>query len=126
LKFKIVEEIKPENYGIEKYKFRSDGTLDVFQNVDLENKNLEELPFKFGKIDGDFDCSWNKLTSLEGAPKIVNGNFFCQYNKLTSLEGLNLDGIVGKIYIYGNPNLKLTEKEELWMTLNPGRLILEI
>jgi hypothetical protein len=37
-------------------------------------------------VDGDFYCSDNKLTSLEGAPSSVGGNFFCSDNKLTSLE----------------------------------------
>ena len=188
MKFKIVEEVKnPEDYGIKNYKFRPDGTLDVFQNVNLSYKNLTKLPFKFGEIDGDFGCSFNKLKSLEGAPKIINGSFYCSNNKLTSLkgapeiiygsfwceinnlkslqdctkiingdfhcnnnnlkslkyapkivngdffcgfnqlkslEGLNLDNISGEIYVNSNPNLKLTEKEQLWMTLNPGRLIL--
>jgi hypothetical protein len=32
-------------------------------------------------------CSYNQLTSLEGAPKVVNGNFYCDSNKLTSLKG---------------------------------------
>ena len=39
------------------------------------------------KIDGDFYCFSNQLTSLEGAPQEVDGNFSCSYNKLTSLEG---------------------------------------
>jgi hypothetical protein len=36
---------------------------------------------------GDFDCRWNNLTSLEGAPQEVSGNFICSHNELTSLEG---------------------------------------
>jgi len=138
--------MKPEDFGIYEYKFNSDGTLDVFQNVNLQHKHLTELPFKFGKVDGIFNCNGNNLKSLKGAPKVVNGNFYCSDNKLTSLkgapkvvygyfscrnnnltslEGLNLDGISGKIYIKRNPDLKLTEKEEFWMTLNPGRLLLK-
>jgi len=42
------------------------------------------------KIDykgGDFYCSHNELTSLEGAPSHVSGNFDCSLNNLTSLEG---------------------------------------
>jgi len=38
--------------------------------------------------DGSIDVSSLKLTSLEGAPKVVKGNFNCSYNtKLTSLKG---------------------------------------
>jgi len=159
--------MKPEDFGIGKYKFNSDGTLDVFQDVKLYYKNLIKLPFEFGKIDGNFDCSSNNLTSLKGAPKIVNGNFdchwnklkylksaleivngeyncshnnltslegapeevngdfWCSFNQLKSLKGLNLDNISGEVYVHRNINLKLTEKEKLWATLNPGRLILK-
>jgi len=138
--------MKPEDFGITNYKFIPDGTLDVFQDVNLSRKNLTKLPFKFGKIDGYFLCYFNKLTSLKGAPEIVMGNFDCSYNKLKSikyapkvvngnfnltwnklksLEGLNLNGITGKIRLKFSPNLKLTEKEELWVNLNPGKLVLK-
>jgi len=96
--------MKPEDFGIRKYKFNDDGTLDVFESVFLGQKNLTELPFNFGKVEG---------------------RFFCSHNYLTSLKGLNLNGISGKIYVYHNPNLKLTEKEKLWVTLNPGKIVLE-
>ena len=39
------------------------------------------------KVNGNFNCGDNKLTSLEGAPKTVGSYFDCDYNKLTSLEG---------------------------------------
>jgi hypothetical protein len=39
------------------------------------------------KDDFDFNCSYNKLTSLAGAPASVGCDFNCSYNKLTSLEG---------------------------------------
>jgi len=188
MKFKKIKKVKPENFGITNYRFNSDGTLDVFENVYLDNMRLKELPFNFGqiignfscyhneltslkgapnKVDGNFDCSenqfknlkyapekingWfdcndtgltslegspkiingyfncnhNELKTLEGAPEIINGSFWCNWNKLTTLEGLNLDSVFETIEAYNNPNLKLTEKEELWATLNPGRLILK-
>ena len=37
--------------------------------------------------EGDFYCSYNKLTSLAGAPKSVGGYFYCNSNQLTSLAG---------------------------------------
>jgi len=117
--------MKPEDFGITKYKFNPDGTLDVFQDVNLIGMNLIELPFNFGKIDGYFMCGGNKFKNLKGAPYEVSGDFYCENNnKLTSLYGLNLNGISGKIYLYGALNLKLTEKEQLWMTFNPWRLML--
>ena len=39
--------------------------------------------------EGDIMCAYAGLTSLKGAPKIVNGSFNCSFNKLTSLEGVS-------------------------------------
>ena len=46
---------------------------------------------KFGKINGIFSCIDNKLTSLDGAPRIVNGDFHCNSNRLTNLKGAPLE-----------------------------------
>jgi len=48
---------------------------------------------KYGDLSGqtyedNIDVSGLELTSLEGAPEVVNGNFHCYKNKLTSLEEL--------------------------------------
>lgn len=50
-------------------------------------RRLTELPFKFGRVRGNFHCNGTHLTSLEGAPRYVGGSFHCNGNKLTSLEG---------------------------------------
>jgi len=42
---------------------------------------------RFGVVTGDFDCSFNELTSLEGAPQEVGRNFNCEGNELTSIKG---------------------------------------
>ena len=39
------------------------------------------------KVDGDFYCYNNKLTSLKGAPASVSVSFYCYNNELTSLKG---------------------------------------
>lgn len=74
-------------YGISDYTINPDGSIDVNENVDLSNKNLYNLPLIFNKVNGDFHCYSNYLTTLHGAPKYVNGSFSCGYNYLTSLEG---------------------------------------
>ena len=58
----------------------------VISDTDLVNG---KLPFKFGRVDGDFDCyKCTSLTSLEGAPQEVCGNFYCSdCSSLTSLKG---------------------------------------
>ena len=54
---------------------------------------------------GDFSCSDNQLTSLEGAPASVGGNFNCSDNQLTSLEGIHkqLKKMNGTFYARSNP-----------------------
>lgn len=49
------------------------------------------------KVYGNFDCSYNKLISLEGislegAPKYVGGNFYCK--QTPNLDPTNLNIII--------------------------------
>jgi hypothetical protein len=76
-----------KKYRIKNYSIKTDGTVDVDDNVYLHEKNLKELPLKFGKVTGNFDCGNNQLITLEGAPKVVGDNFDCSRNQLTTLEG---------------------------------------
>jgi hypothetical protein len=91
-------------YGITNYTINLDGSIDVVGNVYLIHDGLTEIPLKFNKVSGDFDCNNNQLlkfnkvigyfdcnnnqlTSLIGCPKEVGGDFYCSYNNLTSLDG---------------------------------------
>ena len=76
-----------KKYGIENYTINSDGTVDVYDSVDIEDLRITKLPLKFGYVSGGFDCGNNGLTSLEGAPKEVGGYFDCSRNDLTTLLG---------------------------------------
>ena len=61
-------------------------------NITIRDTDLVDgkLPFKFGRVDGYFDCSdCSSLTSLEGAPQKVGGDFYCcNCPSLTSHEGV--------------------------------------
>jgi hypothetical protein len=46
----------------------------------------DKIPFKFGKVTGDFVWSGTQITTLEGCPNLVGETFYCTKNKLTSLE----------------------------------------
>jgi hypothetical protein len=70
-----------------KHTINPDGSVDIDGDVNLSEMKLKELPFKFGKVEGYFDCSSNQLTSLQGAPSEVRGVFNCFNNQLTSLQG---------------------------------------
>jgi hypothetical protein len=58
-------------------------------NGDVTFKNITYIPLFFQNIivNGNFSCSHNNLTSLEGAPNEVKKSFNCKDNNLTSLEG---------------------------------------
>jgi hypothetical protein len=75
---------------LKNYTINSDNTIDINGDVELGSvldKNMLILPVKFGNVYGDFNCSWNNLTTLEGCPNYVDGNFYCYGNELTTLEG---------------------------------------
>jgi hypothetical protein len=74
------------NFSSNEYTISVDGVIDVAGNVDISEKNLESVPYKFGEVTGDFDCYFNKLTSLQGFPSSVGGDFYCHRNQLTSLQ----------------------------------------
>ena len=59
----------------------------VISDTDLVNG---KLPFKFGRVDGDFSCAdCTSLTSLEGVPQKVGRDFWCsKCPSLTSHEGV--------------------------------------
>lgn len=54
---------------------------------DCSVNRLESLQGATETIHGNFNCHNNKLRNLRGAPKQVLGSFVCSHNQLTSLEG---------------------------------------
>ena len=65
----------------------STGLVDVERNFDCSGQGLTDLKgVKFGKVSGGFNCAYNHLTSLVGAPQTVGG-INCSNNELTTLEG---------------------------------------
>jgi len=87
--FESFKDIKSicKKYGIKNYTVNPDGSVDVDGSVSLSNYRFAKLPLKFGRVSGVFDCSYNKLTTLEGSPREVGWHFDCSYNKLNTLEG---------------------------------------
>ena len=91
----LLENQNPNDIDIEllnscingKYTINDDGSIDVNGNVELNNKNLTKIPFKFRNVRGGFFCSNNQLTSLDGVPNNVGGYFYCNNNQLISLKG---------------------------------------
>ena len=92
-----------DEYGVKNYTINGKLEIDVDGDVDLMRKRLKEFPsfIQFGIVKGNFDCSYNNLTHLRGAPKVVVGDFDCRYNNLTTLEGAP-EKVVGDFYCSGN------------------------
>ena len=74
-------------FEITNYTINDDHTIDVRGDVNFYYDRLSKIPLRFNIVSGHFDCSKNKLTTLEGSPKMVGGYFNCSNNKLTTLEG---------------------------------------
>ena len=57
-------------------------------DVNISKKRLEEIPLQINIVNGKFNCSYNKLTSLKVAPQ-KHDDLKCSYNnKLTTLEDI--------------------------------------
>jgi len=95
-----------EKFGIYNYTINSDGSIDVDGDVNLDNRGLDKLPLKFGKVSGNFDCSDNDLITLEGSPQSVRGYFICSNNKLETLEGCP-QSVGWGFYCYSNNLISL-------------------
>ena len=99
-----------KKYNIKNYTINPDGSIDVDGFTNISDKRLTKLPLKFNKIKGEFYCSYNNLTSLEGCPKEVGGSFFCNgCIKLNSLEGCPKE--VGRRFTCGECKRNFTEEE---------------
>jgi hypothetical protein len=66
-------------------------------NFSCEERGLTSLEGAPKIVNGDFDCSNNALTSLKYGPKKVNYDYRCGHNRLTSLVGLP-DGFTNQLY----------------------------
>ena len=79
---------QPESESI----YITDGNvINSTSNITICDTDLVDgkIPFKFGRVDGDFYCyKCTSLTSLEGAPQEVGWNFYCSdCSSLISLKG---------------------------------------
>ena len=91
-----------------------DGSWHIHGSLIIDHCGLTSLKdLNVSIIDGEFDCSRNKLTSLEGAPKKVTV-LYCKYNELTDLNGCP-ESIKQSVSISSN---KLTSLEGCPRTIN--------
>lgn len=65
----------------------SNGIVDVKGSVLIFNEQMDQLPFQFGKVTGDFIVRGCGLKTLKGVPTEVGRDFVVSYNNLTTLQG---------------------------------------
>jgi hypothetical protein len=94
--FKTADEITIDDKGLVSC------TGDVGLQPELKH---ERLPVSFDRVDGDFWCHNNQLTTLEGGPTSVGGDFRCYHNQLTSLKGM--PAVEGTLWLSYSPTLPL-------------------
>ncbi len=72
-------------YNSKYWILNENGEVDVDGNVNMRNMNLTEIPVKFGRVGGWFDCYNSNLTTLKNCPTSVNpsSGFYCFRNNLT-------------------------------------------
>jgi hypothetical protein len=95
------------------------GAPKIVRNFICKFNTLTSLEGAPEIVEGYFDCSYSQLTSLEGAPEIVNGDFDCSSNYLTSLKGCPKT-VKGAFYCNDN---KLQNLEYLSENVVPKTLI---
>ncbi len=89
------------NYNLVFDEINQEYVINVDGNVPLHAYKLDILPFKFGKVTGDFDVAINCLDCLNNCPDYVGGSFSATDNNLTDLK--YLPKFIGKhIYLYNN------------------------
>jgi hypothetical protein len=72
---------------VQDFDITEDGVVNVNVNCYMRRRTQDgRLPVQFGTIDGDFSLASMRIVSLEGSPQVVEGNFDCSFNQLTSLQ----------------------------------------
>jgi hypothetical protein len=63
----------------------NNGLVDITGTVKMSIKS-KDIPINFGSVTKSFQCNGVGLTSLKGSPRTVKETFDCSKNKLSSLE----------------------------------------
>lgn len=62
--------------------------VNTYSTVDLSQKYLENISIKFGKVEGNFYCSYNELKTFQGFPDEISGSLHVDHNKIAQIDYL--------------------------------------
>jgi hypothetical protein len=77
-----------------------EGLITCQGNVILK-RQLPQFPVRFKSVLGHFQCDYNQLTTLDGAPESVGGSFLGSSNQLISLKAAPKN-VVGSFVCFNN------------------------
>ncbi len=103
--YKLEQDCK--TYDIKNYTINSDGSIDVDGDVFIAGWRLPECPLKFNIVNGDFDCSDNRFTTMKNFPKKITGWLNASDNDLVCTKDIPQE-IGGSINLSFNKLEKLT------------------
>ena len=85
----IKEFIERHNIKEGDYKINPNFSIDVYCSIQLKEEDMidNKIPFKFGKVDGDFRISDIPIETLENSPDEVTGTYIITFTKIESLYG---------------------------------------
>lgn len=123
-----------EEFNIKNYYINDDYSINVYQNVVLDNFIGDELPIKFNKVIGYFSCSKSNIKSFKNFPNFIEYNIYFQGNIIENFQGFpktvkgrivlwnstikSLDGYNGSI-----KRLNMEDKDKLIRKLKISKLI---
>lgn len=85
--YKHFEDDQEDKITTDDYVIDADGAVHVNTSVSMYRSTPNRrLPVQFAVVDGDCVFEDMKLKSLKGAPHTVNGDFNCSWNDLTTLQ----------------------------------------
>ena len=91
-----------EEMGMKNYTINSKGEIDLNGDVNLDDREFKELPYKFGIVGGYFSLDGCKnLISLKNCPDVVRRTFYCRgcKRKFTEEEVKTLCKVKGRIVV---------------------------
>ncbi len=123
-----------EEFNIKNYYINDDYSINVYQNVVLDNFIGDELPIKFNKVIGYFSCNKSNIKSFKNFPNFIEENIYFQGNIIENFHGFPKI-VNGRIVLWGSiiksldgyngsvKRLNIEDKEKLIRKLKLTKLI---
>ena len=115
-----------DEMGIENYIINSKGEIDVDGCVNLDGRDIKELPYKFGKVKGYFSLDGcENLISIKNCPNEIYGYFSIEYcTNFECITNVHIKRILGTFYCKHNKNEVTLNQVEYLCNKISGQIII--